>query len=55
MYGFSFGTRLHNISPLLSINDPDAGLRAIGAHVRDWRGGNWIAITLKEPSRFWDL
>ena len=48
VYGFTFGTRLHNISPLLSIKDSDAARWAIGAQVYDWEGGNWIAITLEE-------
>ena len=53
VHGFTFGTRLHNISPLLSIKDPDAALRAIGTHVRDWEGGTRIAISLKEFNRLW--
>ena len=48
MYGFTFGMRLHNIAPLLSIKDPDAARWAIGAQVCDWEGGTWIAITLDE-------
>ena len=53
VHGFTFGTRLHNISPLLTIKDPDAALRAIGSHVRDWEGGTRIASSLRDFNRHW--
>ena len=53
VHGFTFGTRLHNISPLLTIKDPDAALRAIGSHVRDWEGGTRIASSLGDFNRHW--
>lgn len=53
VHGFTFGTRLHNISPLLTIKDPDAALRAIGSHVRDWEGGTRIASSLGDFNMHW--
>ena len=53
VHGFTFGTRLHNISPLLTIKDPDAALRAIGSHVCDWEGGTRIASSLGDFNRHW--
>ena len=53
VHSFTFGTRLHNISPLLTIKDPDAALTSIGNHVRDWEGGTRIATSLGEFNRHW--
>lgn len=53
VHGFTFGTRLTNISPLLNIKDPDAALAAMGSHVRDWEGGTRIAASLGAFNRLW--
>ena len=53
MHGFTFGTKLHNISPQLTIKDPDAALAAIGQHVQDWEGGTRISESLGTFNRDW--
>ena len=53
VHAFTFGTQLHNISPQLSIKDPDAALAAIGQHVKDWEGGTRISASLGVFNRDW--
>jgi len=53
VHGFTFGTQLHNISPQLTIKDPDAALAAIGQHVQDWEGGTRISESLGTFNRDW--
>jgi uncharacterized protein with von Willebrand factor type A (vWA) domain len=53
VHAFTFGTQLHNISPQLSIKDPDAALAAIGQHVQDWEGGTRISASLGAFNRDW--
>lgn len=53
VHGFTFGTRLTNITPNLDIKDPDAALHAIGQQVQDWEGGTQIGQCLKTFNQDW--
>ena len=53
VHGFTFGTRLTNITKNLSHRDPDAALKAVGQQARDWDGGTRIGDSLEEFNRVW--
>ena len=53
VHGFTFGTRLTNITKNLSLRDPDAALNAVGQQARDWDGGTRIGASLAEFNRHW--
>ena len=53
VHGFTFGTRLTNITRNLSMRDPDAALNAVGQQARDWDGGTRIGSCLEEFNRHW--
>jgi uncharacterized protein with von Willebrand factor type A (vWA) domain len=44
---FTIGTRLTRITRALSMRDPDAALRAVGAAIPDWSGGTRLGDLLK--------
>jgi uncharacterized protein with von Willebrand factor type A (vWA) domain len=50
---FTFGTRLTNITRALDVKDPDAALRVIGEHVKDWEGGTKIGTCLERFNKDW--
>lgn len=53
VYGFTFGTRLTNISRHLATRDVDAALKAAGAEAQDWEGGTRIGACLHTFNRDW--
>ncbi len=53
VHGFTFGTRLTNVTPYLATRDVDAALAAAGAHAQDWEGGTRIGDTLQTFNRDW--
>ncbi|MFY0616827.1 vWA domain-containing protein [Shimia sp.] len=53
VYGFTFGTRLTNISRHLATKDVDAALAAAGAEAQDWEGGTRIGDCLHSFNRDW--
>ncbi|TGD64038.1 VWA domain-containing protein [Tabrizicola sp. WMC-M-20] len=53
VHGFTFGTRLTNITRHLKTRDVDAALRAAGAEAQDWSGGTRIGACLAEFNRDW--
>ncbi|WP_372887877.1 VWA domain-containing protein [Shimia sp.] len=53
VHGFTFGTRLTNISRHLATRDVDAALAAAGAEARDWEGGTRIGDCLHVFNRDW--
>ncbi len=53
VYGFTFGTRLTNISRHLATRDVDAALAAAGAQAQDWEGGTRIGACLRTFNRDW--
>ena len=53
VYGFTFGTRLTNITRHLATRDVDAALAAAGAEARDWEGGTRIGACLHAFNRDW--
>lgn len=53
VHGFTFGTRLTNITRHLRHRDVDEALRAAGAEAEDWEGGTRIAACLREFNRVW--
>ena len=53
VYGFTFGTRLTNITRHLATRDVDAALAAAGAEAQDWEGGTRIGACLHEFNRDW--
>lgn len=53
VFGFTFGTRLTNISRHLAASDPDDALAAVGCHALDWEGGTRIGSCLREFNRDW--
>lgn len=53
VHGFTFGTRLTNITRHLATRDVDAALALAGAEVQDWQGGTRIGDCLHEFSRDW--
>ncbi|MFN4131307.1 MAG: vWA domain-containing protein, partial [Paracoccaceae bacterium] len=53
VHGFTFGTRLTNITRHLKTRDVDAALRAAGAEAQDWSGGTRIGACLADFNRDW--
>lgn len=53
VHGFTFGTRLTNITRHLGQRDVDAALAAAGAQAQDWEGGTRIGSCLAEFNRDW--
>ncbi len=53
VYGFTFGTRLTNITRHLATRDVDAALSAAGAEAQDWEGGTRIGACLHSFNRDW--
>jgi uncharacterized protein with von Willebrand factor type A (vWA) domain len=53
VHGFTFGTRLTNITRHLSTRDVDAALAAAGAQAQDWSGGTRIGACLGDFNRDW--
>ena len=53
VHGFTFGTRLTNITRHLKTRDVDAALAAAGAQAQDWSGGTRIGSCLAEFNRDW--
>ena len=53
VYGFTFGTRLTNITRHLAQRDVDAALASAGAEAQDWEGGTRIGECLHEFNRDW--
>ena len=53
VYGFTFGTRLTNITRHLRGRDVDAALAAAGAEAQDWEGGTRIGYCIDRFNRDW--
>ncbi|MFD2738649.1 VWA domain-containing protein [Sulfitobacter aestuarii] len=53
VHGFTFGTRLTNITRHLKTRDVDAALAAAGSEARDWEGGTRIGASLAAFNRDW--
>lgn len=53
VHGFTFGTRLTNITRHLATRDVDAALALAGAEAQDWEGGTKIGACLHEFNRDW--
>ncbi len=53
VHGFTFGTRLTNITRHLATRDVDAALKAAGAEAQDWEGGTRIGACLRAFNRDW--
>lgn len=53
VHGFTFGTRLTNITRHLRQRDVDAALAAAGAETQDWQGGTRIGGCLRDFNRDW--
>ncbi len=53
VHGFTFGTRLTNITRHLARRDVDEALAAAGAEARDWQGGTRIGACLRAFNRDW--
>lgn len=53
VHGFTFGTRLTNITRHLRQRDVDAALAAAGAEAQDWSGGTRIGACLAAFNRDW--
>jgi uncharacterized protein with von Willebrand factor type A (vWA) domain len=53
VYGFTFGTRLTNITRHLRQRDVDAALKEAGSEARDWEGGTRIGECLHDFNRDW--
>lgn len=53
VYGFTFGTRLTNISRHLATRDVDVALAAAGSEAQDWEGGTRIGECLHDFNRDW--
>ena len=53
VHGFTFGTRLTNITRHLCTRDVDAALAAAGAQAQDWSGGTRIGASLAAFNRDW--
>ena len=53
VHGFTFGTRLTNITRHLAQRDVDAALAAAGAEAQDWEGGTRIGDCLHAFNRDW--
>lgn len=53
VHGFTFATRLTNITRALARRDVDAALALAGAQAQDWSGGTRIAGALRSFNRDW--
>ncbi|NVK14480.1 MAG: VWA domain-containing protein [Rhodobacteraceae bacterium] len=53
VHGFTFGTRLTNITRHLAQRDVDTALAAAGAEAQDWEGGTRIGDCLHAFNRDW--
>ena len=53
VFGFTFGTRLTNITRHMATRDVDAALAAAGAEAQDWEGGTRISECLHTFNRDW--
>ncbi|SFL90597.1 vWA domain-containing protein [Shimia aestuarii] len=53
VHGFTFGTRLTNITRHLATRDVDSALAAAGAEAQDWEGGTRIGDCLHDFNRDW--
>lgn len=53
VHGFTFGTRLTNITRHLATRDVDAALAAAGREAQDWSGGTRIGACLHTFNRDW--
>ena len=53
VHGFTFGTRLTNISRALAQRDVDLALQAVGRDAPDWQGGTRIGESLFRFNREW--
>ena len=53
VHGFTFGTRLTNITRHLATRDVDTALTKAGAQAQDWEGGTRIGACLHEFNRDW--
>lgn len=53
VHGFTFGTRLTNITRHLATRDVDAALAAAGSQALDWEGGTRIGECLETFNRDW--
>ncbi len=53
VHGFTFGTRLTNITRHLARRDVDEALAAAGAEAQDWQGGTRIGACLHAFNRDW--
>jgi len=53
VHGFTFGTRLTNITRHLATRDVDVALAAAGAQAQDWSGGTRIGSCLADFNRDW--
>jgi len=51
--GFTFGTRLTNISRALHLKDTDLALAAVGRDTPDWQGGTRIGEALRQFNKDW--
>ena len=53
VYGFTFGTRLSNVTRALRYRDVDIALAKASSQVEDWSGGTRIGQTLHEFNNKW--
>lgn len=53
VHGFTFGTRLTNITRALALKDVDQSLEALGRETPDWQGGTRIGDALFRFNRDW--
>lgn len=53
VHGFTFGTRLTNITRQLATRDVDAALAAVGQQAPDWEGGTRIGACLHSFNGSW--
>jgi uncharacterized protein len=53
VHGFTFGTRLTNITRHMAARDVDAALARAGAEAQDWSGGTRIGACLHAFNRDW--
>lgn len=53
VHGFTFGTRLTNITRHMATRDVDAALAAAGGEAQDWEGGTRIGACLHDFNRDW--
>lgn len=53
VFGFTFGTRLNNVTRALRYRDVDIALEKASAQVEDWSGGTRIGQTLHEFNNKW--